>query len=132
LVPLLAEIYLCGACSDHEIIRRTRSSSSRSPSPPSSPLSPAAEMVGAAGGDAGGAESSEGAVHSLEQQVSPFSTCIGSPCLRHCVHGAPIGAAAQQRGGAGAERAAAAAGALVRSLAVTAHAGRFHLGCGPC
>jgi hypothetical protein len=23
--------------------------------------------------------------------VSPFLECIGSPCLRHCVHGAPIG-----------------------------------------
>jgi hypothetical protein len=28
-------------------------------------------------------------------RVSPFLACIGSPCLRHCVHGAPIGGAAQ-------------------------------------
>jgi hypothetical protein len=31
--------------------------------------------------------------------VSPFCACIGSPCLRQCVHGAPIGAAIGRGGG---------------------------------
>jgi hypothetical protein len=26
-----------------------------------------------------------------EDEVSPFLACIGSPCLRHCVHGVSIG-----------------------------------------
>jgi hypothetical protein len=26
-----------------------------------------------------------------EDEVSPFLACIGSPCIRHCVHGASIG-----------------------------------------
>jgi hypothetical protein len=31
--------------------------------------------------------------------VSPFLACIGSPCIRHCVHGASIGGGGiQQRG----------------------------------
>jgi hypothetical protein len=33
-------------------------------------------------------------------RVSPFTACIGSPCLRHCVHGASIGGG---KGGGGEE-----------------------------
>jgi hypothetical protein len=29
--------------------------------------------------------------------VSCFCACIGSPCLRHCVHGASIGGGQQSR-----------------------------------
>jgi hypothetical protein len=34
--------------------------------------------------------SGEHAVGGAAAEVSPFHRCIGSPCLRHCVHGAPI------------------------------------------
>jgi hypothetical protein len=54
-------------------------------------------------------------------EVSPFLACIGSPCLRHCVHGAPIGGALRRgqrrrdgRGTAGAPH-SLAAGACVRA-----------------
>jgi hypothetical protein len=33
--------------------------------------------------------------------VSRFCACIGSLCLRHCVHGAPIGGGGAARAGAG-------------------------------
>jgi hypothetical protein len=33
----------------------------------------------------------------LEASVSRFCACIGSLCLRHCVHGAPIGDGGGQR-----------------------------------
>jgi hypothetical protein len=33
----------------------------------------------------------------LEAAVSRFCACIGSLCLRHCVHGAPIGGGGGQR-----------------------------------
>jgi hypothetical protein len=34
--------------------------------------------------------------------VSLFLTCIGSPCLRYCGHGASIGGGAERGGGLGA------------------------------
>jgi hypothetical protein len=35
--------------------------------------------------------------------VSGFCACIGSPCLRHCVHGASIGGARSRAAAAAAE-----------------------------
>eukprot|EP01047_Picozoa_sp_COSAG01_P068810 COSAG01_NODE_10029_length_2270_cov_30.333487_4_plen_114_part_00 len=35
----------------------------------------------------------EGQSADVHAVVSHLCTCIGSPCLRHCVHGAPIGRA---------------------------------------
>jgi hypothetical protein len=46
-------------------------------------------------------------------EVSPFLACIGSPCLRHCAHGVPIGvvdAGGHHRAGGDVARAPAPAG----------------------
>jgi hypothetical protein len=45
-----------------------------------------------------------------EELVSHSCACIGSPCLRNCVHGASIGGGAGYAGGAGGAAGAVASG----------------------
>jgi hypothetical protein len=45
-----------------------------------------------------------------ELKVSPFLACIGSPCLRHCVHGDSIGAGGDEPGRGGGRAPAPAGG----------------------
>jgi hypothetical protein len=69
LAAVLAEIYLCDACSCHEILSRNGRGQNI--------LLP--KVV-------------ESLVRTVVGQVSPFLLRIGSRCLGHCVHGAPIAA----------------------------------------
>jgi hypothetical protein len=73
---ILTEIYRCHDCSYHEIEDgHARTGCERSPRLAAA-QTPSAAVVA----------------------VSHLYACIGSPCLRHCVHGASIGAAGQQGG----------------------------------
>jgi hypothetical protein len=70
--------------------------------------------------------------------VSHFCACIGSPCLRRCVHGASIGGGGVARGGGGPARGGGAAVAPVgrqtgpaSGSAAAAGAGRESLSHGP-
>jgi hypothetical protein len=63
----------------------------RRASPP--PLSGSPERQFTSCHDSGKLAAENAALH---EQVSHFCACIGSPCLRQCVHGASIGGAAQQ------------------------------------
>eukprot|EP01049_Picozoa_sp_SAG25_P011574 SAG25_NODE_1434_length_3030_cov_2.096213_2_plen_320_part_00 len=68
-------------------------------------------------------EAAQAAASTAAAAVSHSCACIGSPCLRHCVHGASIGGGGAH---AAAARRAAAAGAAVHSAHGRGCGGELH------